>query len=72
VGRSDRRMGKIALRYFMVLKGEVVPGGRDIAVGIATRYGLHGPGFELRRGYRVFSLRVKRPGHVVSTIFKTP
>ena len=40
--------------------------GRDSVVGIATRYGLHGPGFELRRGYRVFSPRVKRPGHVVS------
>jgi len=25
VGRNDRRMEKIAMRYFMVLKGEVVP-----------------------------------------------
>jgi len=48
--------------------------GRDIAVGTATRYGLHGPGIESRlwrdfskpvqtnNGYRVFPGVAKRPG----------
>jgi hypothetical protein len=29
---------------------DVAPGGRDSAVGIATRYGLDGPGIETRWG----------------------
>jgi hypothetical protein len=52
--------------------------GRDMTVGIATRYGLEGPGIESRwvrdfpqpssfhyNGYRLLSRGLKRPGHGV-------
>ena len=35
--------------------------GRDSSVGIATRYGLDGPGIESRWGGEVFCIRPDRP-----------
>jgi len=35
--------------------------GRDSAVGIATRYGLHGPGIESRWGGEIFRTRSDQP-----------
>jgi hypothetical protein len=45
-------------------------GGRDSAVGIATRYGLDGPGMESRWGDEIFRTRPDRPWGPPSLLYK--
>ena len=44
-------------------------GGRDSSVGIATRYGLDGPGFESRWGGEIFHTRPDRPWGLPSLLY---